>query len=133
VTSWLPILVTSLAAVAASSGFWAYLQHKDVKRIQIDKLLLGLAYDKIVSMGMSYIERGWITQDEYEDYRKYLYEPYKILGGNGVTERVVAEVSNLPLRSRAKYAEILQEAKTKSPNYEALVSASVDNAGVLVE
>lgn len=132
--SWLQVmltaLITSVAAVIASSGFWAYMQRKDAKRTETDKLLLGLAYDKIISMGMSYIERGWITRDEYEDYRRYLYEPYKALGGNGVTERVVAEVSNLPLRSRAKYAEILQQAKTRSPDDNS--NHDVD-ASVLVE
>ncbi len=110
---WLQLIVTPIAAVIASSGFWAYMQRKDAKRSHTDRMLLGLAYDKIISMGMDYIQRGWITQDEYEDYRKLLYDPYKALGGNGVTERVVAEVSNLPLRSRAKYAQILQEAKTR--------------------
>lgn len=112
---WLQILLTGLVSVLASSGFWAYMSSKDTKRTQTDRLLQGLAYDKIVSMGMDFIQRGWITRDEYEDYRKYLYEPYRALGGNGVTERVVAEVQNLPLRPRAKYAEILQEAKSQQP------------------
>lgn len=117
---WLPVIVTSFATVVASGGFWAWMtarmRHKDVTRTQTDRLLQGLAYDKIVSLGMSYIERGWITKDEYVDFRKYLYEPYKALGGNGITERIMAEVSNLPLRSRAKYAEILQEAKSRRPD-----------------
>ena len=117
VNPWLQTLVTIVGTLIASSGFWAYIQHKDVGRRQNNQLLMGLAYDKIIAMGMGYIERGWITRDEYEDYRRYLYEPYKALGGNGVTERVAAEVSNLPLRSRAKYAELLVEAKTRSaPN-----------------
>lgn len=113
---WLQTLVTVFCSVLASSGFWAYMQRKDSVRTQTDKLLQGLAYDKIVTMGMSFIERGWLTQDEYEDYRRYLYDPYKALGGNGVTERVVAEVSNLPLRSRARYAEILR--KPRSQKYD---------------
>lgn len=29
-------------------------------------MLIGLAHDRIVYLGMSYIDRGWITQDEYE-------------------------------------------------------------------
>lgn len=111
---WLQTLVTILGTLAASSGFWAYVQYKDHGRKQNNQLLLGLAYDKIISMGMEYISRGWITRDEYEDYRRFLYEPYKALGGNGVTERIAAEVSNLPLKSRAKYAELLVEAKTRS-------------------
>lgn len=126
----LTALISVLGSVGASSGFWAYMQRRDAKRTQTDRLLQGLAYDKIISMGMNYIERGWITKDEYEDYRKYLYEPYKALGGNGVTERVMAEVSNLPLRSRAMYATILQEAKTRRSDDQSIAEPY---AGVLVE
>lgn len=111
---WLQTFITIIGTLIASSGFWAYIQHKDTHRKQNNQLLMGLAYDKIIAMGLGFIERGWITRDEYEDYRRYLYEPYKALGGNGVTERIVAEVSNLPIRSRAKYAELLVEAKTRS-------------------
>jgi len=100
----------------ASTGFWAYLQRKDSNKTQFERLTLGLAYDKIVSMGMAYIERGWITEDEYEDYRKYLYDPYKSLGGNGVTERIVAEVSSLPIMSRARYATLINDIKTRRPD-----------------
>lgn len=111
---WLNTVVTILGTLAASSGLWAYIQHKDTTKTQANSLLMGLAYDKIISMGLDYIARGWITKDEYEDYRRYLYEPYKRLGGNGVAERIAAEVSNLPIRSRARYAELLTEAKTRS-------------------
>jgi len=112
-TDWWQILVTAVVTVMASSGFWTYMQRKDVKKSELDKLVLGLAYDKIISMGMNYIERAWITKDEYEDYRKYLYEPYKALGGNGVTERIMAEVSSLPLRPRSTYVEVLREVKER--------------------
>lgn len=110
---WLQTLLTVIGTLIASSGFWAYVQYKDNSRRQNNHLLMGLAYDKIVSMGIGFIERGWITQDEYEDYRRFLYEPYKKLGGNGVTERIAAEISNLPLKSRAKYAELLNAVKIR--------------------
>src|SRR4026209_2014069 len=109
---WSQILLTATLAVIGSSGFWAYMQRRDSKRSQTDLLLQGLAYDRIIAMGMSYIERGWITNDEYNDYRK-LYDAYKALGGNGVTERIMAEVASLPLKQRAKYAEVIREAKTR--------------------
>jgi hypothetical protein len=109
---WTQILLTALLAVIGSSGFWAYLQRRDSKKSKTDLLLQGLAYDRIIAMGMSYIERGWITNDEYNDYRK-LYDAYRALGGNGVTERIMAEVSSLPLKQRAKYAEVIREAKTR--------------------
>lgn len=112
--TWWQILLTAVVTVTASSGFWTYVNRKDERKTMNDKLVMGLAYDKIIGMGMSYIERGWITKDEYEDYRKYLYEPYKALGGNGVTERIMGEVTNLPLLPRSKYASVIQAAKSNT-------------------
>jgi hypothetical protein len=102
--NWLPLVLTSVVTVAASSGFWTYLQARQNKKDPITRLLLGLAYDKIASLGMSYIERGWISRDEYEEYRKYLYGPYKDCGGNGVADRIMEDVSHLPLRSYGRYS-----------------------------
>lgn len=110
---WLSVVLTSLASILASSGFWAYLQKKDSKRTAVHRLLLGLAYDKIVTLGLQYIERGWISKDEYEHLRNYVYEPYLQLGGNGVAERVMAEVKELPLHSsRSRYYKIARDRRT---------------------
>lgn len=96
---WLQLAFTSVVSVLASSGFWAYLAKRSRADKAITKLLLGLAYDKIATQGMTYIDRGWISRDEYEEFRTYLYEPYKEAGGNGVAERIMQDVSRLPLRS----------------------------------
>ena len=93
----LQTLVTIVCAVLASSGFWAWLQKKDDKKSLQSQMLIGLAHDRIVSLGMSYIERGWITKDEYENLRDYLYEPYKALGGNGSAKRVMEGVNKLKI------------------------------------
>lgn len=61
-------------------------------------MLLGLAHDRIMSLGMEYINRGYITHDEYENLRKYLFEPYEALGGNGSASRVMKEVDKLPIK-----------------------------------
>lgn len=112
---WLQFIAALIIGALSSSGLWAYMQHRDTKTSQTNRLLQGLAYEKIISLGMAYIERGWITNDEYNDFRRYLYEPYRALGGNGVTERIMAAVTDLPLKQRAKYSEVLQEAKKRSP------------------
>jgi hypothetical protein len=91
------IIVTVLCSVIASSGFWAWLQKKDDKKSLQSQMLIGLAHDRIVSLGMIYIERGWITKDEYENLRDYLYEPYKALGGNGSAKRVMEGVNRLKI------------------------------------
>lgn len=113
---WLVTVLTVVGAVGASSGFWAWLMKRDNTKTAMARLLMGLAYDKIAHLGLGYIERGWISRDEYEDFRKFLYEPYKDFGGNGVAERIMEEVSHLPLRSPGKYAEIIQARKNKETN-----------------
>lgn len=61
------------------------------------KMLVGLAHDRIIHLGMIYIQRGHITQDEYENLQVYLYEPYEKMGGNGSAKRVMEEVRKLPI------------------------------------
>ena len=98
-------IVTIVVSVMASSGLWAYLmkraETKDVKT----EMLVGLAHDRILYLGMQYIERGYITQDEYENLYEYLYGPYEKLGGNGSAKRVMAEVNKLPIKKSNYYRE----------------------------
>lgn len=98
---WLQIIVTSIPALIASSGFWAYIHSREKRKDATSRLLMGLAYDKIMTLGMSYIERGWISEEEFEDFNNYLYRPYKDAGGNGVADRIMAGISSLPLRKIA--------------------------------
>jgi hypothetical protein len=109
VDNWLQIALTSITTVLASSGFWAYRSSKNHTRDATTRLLMGLAYETITTLGVAYIERGWVTKDEYEELNKYFFTPYKDLGGNGVAERVMNEVSHLPLSSHNKYAGIFTD------------------------
>ena len=59
---------------------------------------MGLAHDRIIELGIIYIERGWITQEEYENLHDYLYKPYEALGGNGTGKRIMEEVKKLPIK-----------------------------------
>ena len=91
-----------VSSILASSGMWAFLSKKlDKKDIKVE-MLIGLAHDRIMFLGMSYIERGYITQDEYENLYDYLYKPYEKLGGNGSAKRVMAEVEKIPIRKNNK-------------------------------
>lgn len=94
---WVTVLVTLIGAFIASSGFWAYINSRNNKHDNKTKLLIGLGHDRIIFLGMKYIERGWITEDEYENIHDYLYIPYKEAGGNGSAERIMAEVQKLPI------------------------------------
>lgn len=90
-------LVTIICAVIASSGFWTYVQARRDKKDVKTQMLIGLAHDRIIALGMAYIERGWITQDEYENLDVYLFKPYEEMGGNGSAKRVMDEVNRLPI------------------------------------
>lgn len=93
------MIVTIICSVLASSGFWAYIQKKQDKNDNMTLLLRGIAHDRIVYLGMQYIERGWITQDEYENLHDCLYAPYIAWGGNGTCKKIVEEeVDKLPIR-----------------------------------
>ncbi len=91
-------LLTVLLAVGASSGFWAYLQSRRAKKDYAKDMLMGLAHDRLMHLGMVYIERGWITEEEYENYDLWLYTPYERLKGNGAVKRIKVEVDKLPVR-----------------------------------
>lgn len=104
----LQIIIPIIIAFVASSGFWLYLTGRREKKSLQTELLLGLAHDRIVRLGMFYIDRGWITQDEYENLNLYLYVPYEKLGGNGSARRVMLEVDRLKIvknRPHDKFAD----------------------------
>lgn len=98
-SAWADVLVTVFVTVLASNGFWAILQKKFERNSTEKTLLVGLAHDRIIYVGEGFISRGWITYDEYEDFMKYLYEPYMEYGGNGIAERISDEVKKLPLKT----------------------------------
>lgn len=97
-------VLTALTSSGACSILLYLMQRHDRRkdkwtqesRLQSD-MLMGLGHDRIVYLGGSYIERGYVTHDEYENLRDYLYKPYAALGGNGTAKKIMAEVEKLPL------------------------------------
>ena len=98
----LEALVTILVSVLASSGVWAVVMKVMDKKDVRTQMLVGLGHDRIMYLGMHYIDRGWITRDEYENLVDYLYKPYEMMGGNGSAKRVIEEVKKLPLNKPDK-------------------------------
>lgn len=92
------VVATIICSVLASSGLWAYIMKKSESKDAKTRMLIGLGHDRIVALGMGYIERGYITHDEYENLNDYLFVPYKEMGGNGSAERIMNEVKKLPIR-----------------------------------
>ena len=94
----IPAVSAVVAAALTSGGLWALVAKRADKNDAERKMLVGLAHDRIVHLGMVYVQRGYVTQDEYENLNDYLYAPYEKMGGNGSAKRVMEEVRRLPIR-----------------------------------
>lgn len=93
------IILTIVTALLASSGLWAFLGKKLERNNSERELLVGIGHIELVFFGMQYIERGWITRDEYETMQS-LYKPYIKLGGNGSGTKIMKELEKLPIRDK---------------------------------
>lgn len=93
-------IITIIAAIFGSTGFWSWLSGKRAKKDGASKLILGLAYQQIIRSSELYIARGWIDADEYNELNRYLFEPYKAMGGNGTAEKLMQEVKHLPTKKK---------------------------------
>ena len=92
-------VLTFATALLASSGLWAFLGNRLERNSAERELIVGIGHIELVFFGMQYIERGWITRDEYETMQG-LYEPYIKLGGNGSGTKIMKELEKLPIRDK---------------------------------
>lgn len=106
--SWIQLLTAVISAIG-SSGLTVYLVKRLERKDAKSRILLGLAHDRLMSLGQEFIEREGITADEYENMSKYLYEPYKAMGGNGAVERIMGEVNKLPIVTPEQAARMDQQ------------------------
>ena len=75
----LTLLATIIPSLLASAGFWAWVSRRQTIKGKSRDLLIGLAHDRIMSLCMCHIDRGYITAEEFENLHTYLYKPYKRL------------------------------------------------------
>lgn len=92
-------ILTFVTALLASSGLWAFLGSRLERNNAERELIIGIGHIELVFFGMQYIERGWITRDEYETLQE-LYKPYVKLGGNGSGTKIMKELDELPIREK---------------------------------
>ncbi len=97
---WVQIIVTAVCSVFASSGFWLFLQKYTSRNDAKADMLMGLGHDRIMYLGKSYVKKGYITADEFENINDYLFVPYEGLNGNGSAKRLIEEVRKLPIKER---------------------------------
>lgn len=87
-----PVLTTLLG----SSGVWMWAKTKSDRNNTEHELLLGVSKNQLIALGRTYLDRGYITMDEYEEYEEE-YKLYSALGGNGLARRVFKQVDELPI------------------------------------
>ena len=93
------IILTIITSLLASSGLWAFLGSRLERNNAERELIVGIGHIELVFFGMQYIERGWITRDEYETLQE-LYKPYVKLGGNGSGTKIMNEIEHLPIKEK---------------------------------
>ena len=86
----------AVTALLGGSGIWAWLKTRTDRNDSEDKLLLQVARNQLISQGRFYLDRGYVTMDEYEEYESE-YDVYSRLGGNGLARRVFKQVDELPI------------------------------------
>lgn len=101
------VAITVFTSVLASSGIWSLIlyqmQKKEREKEKAEdkdsvesKALKALLHDRIFVVCKDAITAGAVSPDDYNNL-KYLYEPYRALGGNGTAKRMMDEVERLPL------------------------------------
>ena len=93
------IILTIVTSLLASSGLWAFLGSRLERNSAERELIVGIGHIEIAFFGMQFLERGWITKDEYDTMQE-LYKPYVKLGGNGSGTKIMKEIEKLPIREK---------------------------------
>lgn len=87
-----PVVTTLLG----SSGVWMWAKSKSDRNSSEHDLLLKVTKNQLLTLGRTYLDRGYIKMDEYEEYEAE-YKLYSALGGNGLARRVFKQVDDLPI------------------------------------
>ena len=80
-------------------------QNSLIKKEQFDALchcVTGIAMFRIAREAKRYIDKGFITSEEYHTLKHNLYDPYVALGGNGMAKKYMGEVEELPMHEGKK-------------------------------
>ena len=91
-------IVVAVIGGICSSGVMSFLQFLINRQDKKKDLLIGLAHDRLYYLATKYIEKGWLTKEEYTNIYEYIYVPYHENGGNGTGTRLMEEVMKLPIR-----------------------------------
>lgn len=96
--------LSSSALAAVISGVFTLLSARKKKANGTEAGVRILLYDRIKDLGNQFVERGYVTRDEYEDLIR-MHEVYHTsLDGNGYLDNLMLEVNGLPHSKQEKGA-----------------------------
>lgn len=90
------VVIAIVGGMLGSTGLWQLIQYFLNKNSVEREMLLGLGYIQLMNTCEMYLRQGYIEVEELVDLKKYLYEPYRKLGGNGAGEMIMSKVEKLP-------------------------------------
>lgn len=61
--------------------------------------LLAMLHDSIYNEGARYLDQGFITPDQLDNFNK-LYQPYQAMGGNSTGHTMSVQVNQLAIRDK---------------------------------
>lgn len=100
------IIITIITSIFASGGFQAFLTSSMTRRDAVKaescmdakaekQALLGLLHQELLREYNAYVYKGSISIQEYEDLKKYVYDPYVALDGNGTGEMMMDRLTEM--------------------------------------
>lgn len=93
--------------IFASSGLWTFIQEvyrrhctkkEDARLALVKNATSGLLYIGIQMSAQAILRRGYVTPQELHDIEKYMFEPYRALGGNGSAEAIIHKLEEVPFK-----------------------------------
>ena len=64
-SQYVQMFVIILTSLIASTGFWTFLYKVKSNNSKENAMLIGLGHDRIISLDMGYLKRGYIYNEKY--------------------------------------------------------------------
>lgn len=103
---WITGIITLLVGIFGSTGFWMLIQKRMESKSMERQIILSVTYLGVKMSCKAILERGYADPEEIEDLERYLYEPYRAMGGNGTAELFMDKVKSLPTRREIKHERL---------------------------
>mgnify|MGYP006947702712 FL=1 len=89
-------ILGSSALASLISGVISLIANRKKQETGVEAGVRILLYDRIKHLGIKYIEREYITHDEYEDLGRMHDVYHNALNGNGFLDNIMEQVNELP-------------------------------------